>query len=67
MVLTQNSIDQTMVEENKQMTESATEQKPLERTESVTSSELQDQDILNNIERRGLEMDSPTGSELDRS
>lgn len=59
--------DQTMVEENKQMTESATEQKPLERTESVTSSELQDQDILNNIERRGLEMDSPTGSELDLS
>lgn len=59
--------DQTMVEKNKQMTESATEQKPLERTESVTSSELQDQDILNNIERRGLEMDSPTGSELDLS
>lgn len=59
--------DQTMVEENKQMTESATEQKPLERTESVTSSELQDQDILSNIERRGLEMDSPTGSELDLS
>lgn len=59
--------DQTMVEENKQMTESATEQKTLERTESVTSSELQDQDILNNIERRGLEMDSPTGSELDLS
>lgn len=59
--------DQTMVEENKQTTESAIEQKPLERTESVTSSELQDQDILNNIERRGLEMDSPTGSELDLS
>ena len=51
--------EQTDAEQNKQ--------KPLVRTESVTSSELQDQDILNNIERKGLEMDSPTGSELDLS
>lgn len=52
-------MEQTTAEKNKQ--------KPLERTDSVTSSEVQDHDILNSIERKGLEMDSPTGSELDLS
>ncbi|XP_062580439.1 protein dopey-1-like isoform X4 [Saccostrea cucullata] len=52
-------MEQTNAEQNKQ--------KALERTASVTSSEVQDHDILNSIERRGLDIDSPTGSELDMS
>ncbi|KAK3097876.1 hypothetical protein FSP39_014063 [Pinctada imbricata] len=58
---------ETLTNENSTNTE-RDKHLPVERAESViskTSSMLEDRDILISIDKRGMEMDSPTGSEMD--